>query len=132
MKYADYGKTLLEALRAKSNVKSKSISPDEIGGMILIVTAFQVNDVAFLDVPVHAAFASIYNSSKASTDVLTLVVDYKEGAQEQTNEIVNLCLVNDGNSNNDARYNETLIFAMTKIDESIKSLMQMMMACCAN
>ena len=41
-----------------------------------------MNDITFLDTPGHAAFASMRDSSKAATDMLTLVVDCKEGAQE--------------------------------------------------
>ena len=65
-----------------------------------------MNDVTFLDAPRHAAFTSIYNSPKASTDMLTLVIDCKEGAQEQTNEIINSCLSNDDNINNDVKENK--------------------------
>ena len=103
--HVDHGKTLLEALRTKSNSKSKSIAPNEIGGITLIITAFQVNDITFLDTPGHAAFTSMRNSSKNATDILILVIDCKEGTQEQANEIINLRLNNDDNSNNDVKEN---------------------------
>ena len=83
------------------------------------MTAFQVSDIAFLDTPGRAAFASMRNSSKAATNVLILVVDCQEGTQEKTNEIINLCLNNDDNSNNDVKETETLIVEMTRIDQIV-------------
>ena len=53
-----------------------------------------MNDVAFLDTPGHAAFASMRDSSKADTDMLMLVIDCKEDAQEQSNEIMQQRLCN--------------------------------------
>lgn len=81
MGHIDHGKsTLLDYIR------QTNVTAGEAGGITQAVSAYQTDDLTFLDTPGHEAFSGIRERGASIADLAILIVSAEEGVKAQTLE----------------------------------------------